>query len=100
GGGYTLKPGQAFTNGKIINTNISQDIAWKNGFFNFDKIDLPAMLRQISRWYDIDIQYKGKIPQRQFGGRMRRDLNLSGVLIMLDNLGVKYELKNKTLLIN
>ncbi|MBO9571981.1 MAG: FecR domain-containing protein, partial [Chitinophagaceae bacterium] len=40
-----LKPGQAYTNGKITTTNITQDLAWKNGEFNFQDLNLEQAMR-------------------------------------------------------
>lgn len=94
-----IKPGEAFEKGKVVRTNVSQDIAWKNGFFNFDNTSLAGMLRQLSRWYDIDVIYEGKIPDITLEGRVPRDLPLSQVLRLLDNLEIKYEKKAKTLFI-
>ncbi|HKC36823.1 MAG TPA: FecR domain-containing protein, partial [Chitinophagaceae bacterium] len=65
-----LSPGQQLQlniNGQItLNTNpdLDQVMAWKNGIFNFDNSDLQMVLRQISRWYGVDIIYEGRIPQR------------------------------------
>ncbi|MBO9572916.1 MAG: FecR family protein [Chitinophagaceae bacterium] len=99
GRGWILKPGQALLNNKIISTNIQQDIAWKNGGFDFNDMDLASALRQLSRWYNIDIVYEGKIPQKKLWGGVGRDLNLSQVLILLSNLGIKTKLTGNTLTI-
>ncbi|MBO9570831.1 MAG: FecR family protein [Chitinophagaceae bacterium] len=97
GGGYTLKPGEAYTNNKIIKTNLTQDIAWKNGLFNFDKLHLKQVLNQISRWYDIDIKYASNVPDIIFVGEMQRSLNLSQVLKILSKMEVKFRLEGRTL---
>lgn len=95
----TIKPGEAFENGRKIRADIAKDIAWKNGFFNFDNTSLAGMLRQLSRWYDIEIVYEGKIPELTLEGRVPRDLKLSEVLQLLNNLEVEYEKKGKILFI-
>lgn len=94
-----IKPGEAFENGRKVRADIDKDIAWKNGFFNFDNTSLAGMLRQLSRWYDIEIVYEGKIPDLVLEGRVPRDLKLSEVLLLLNNLEVKYEKKGKKLFI-
>src|SRR5690606_35374047 len=63
-----LKPGEAYVDGKVINTDIHQDVAWKNGYFNFNKADLPTVLRQLERWYDINVEYEGPVRDRLFKG--------------------------------
>ncbi len=55
-----LKPGQAYRNGQIVKTDVEQDIARKNGYFNFNGTDLASAMRQIGRWYNIDVNYEGK----------------------------------------
>ncbi|MEJ8818660.1 FecR domain-containing protein [Lacibacter sp. H407] len=81
------------------NANIEQVMAWKNGIFNFDGADLPMLLRQLSRWYDIDIVYEGPVPQREFGGKMQRDLNLSQTLRILKTNNVNYRIEKQKLII-
>ncbi|WP_315815296.1 FecR domain-containing protein [Paraflavitalea speifideaquila] len=44
--------------------DIEQVMAWKNGYFHFNRDDLETVMRQIARWYDVEIVYEGKIPQR------------------------------------
>jgi transmembrane sensor len=95
-GEQVLIPGQASTNGKIEKTNIDQDIAWKNGKFNFYKVPLVNALRQISRWYDLDLVFT-KSPNTILWGTMSRDLELNQLLKLLSETGLKYELKGKIL---
>jgi transmembrane sensor len=101
----TLKPGQQ---GQLSDTRLSlaanpdveQVIAWKNGEFNFNNKTLDESLRQIARWYDVEVIYEGKIPQIEFGGEMGRDLNLSQVVKALTSMGVKIKLEGKILIVS
>ncbi|MBO9571627.1 MAG: FecR family protein [Chitinophagaceae bacterium] len=95
----TLKPGQAYSQGKLTTTNIQQDIAWMKGYFDFNGADLPSVMRQLSRWYNIEIKYSGKIPDVKFVGKLSRDLNLSQVLETLNDMGIKYSIERTTLTI-
>ncbi|MNJ95533.1 fec operon regulator FecR [compost metagenome] len=99
-----LKPGeqaQLSDNGsiKVTAANIEEAIGWKNGFFLFDKDDLPAVMRQISRWYDVSVKYEGEIPKASFDGKVYRNLNLSKVLEVLKYANVKFRLEGKTIII-
>jgi transmembrane sensor len=94
-----LSPGQAYANGKIIKTNIDQDIAWRKGGFNFNNMSLTAVFRQLSRWYNIDIKYAGKIPNKEINGEMGRDLNLSQVLKALNGMDIHAKLEGNVLTI-
>jgi ferric-dicitrate binding protein FerR (iron transport regulator) len=77
--------------------DIDQVMAWKNGWFEFDDTDIKTIMRQISRWYDVDIVYETKTDNEKYGGRISRNLNLSNILKMLENYGVHFKLERKTL---
>jgi transmembrane sensor len=99
----TLKPGQQAQltdRGLFLATdpNVEQVMAWKNGVFNFDNMKLPEAMRQLSRWYDVQVVYEGKVPQITFVGSMGRDLNLSQVLKVLSALEVKFRIENRKLI--
>lgn len=81
----------------VAMVDVGQVMAWKNGLFNFDHADLPTVLRQLARWYAIDVRFEGKTPARTFHGKMTRDLNLSQVLAVLQDVGVKFRLEGRTL---
>lgn len=72
-------------------------VAWKNGLFNFDGMDLYSVMRQLKRWYNIEIQYVGKPDNVIFKGKMHRNTNLSDVLKVLETMDVNFELKGNTL---
>jgi transmembrane sensor len=98
GNSKKLTPGQQAifpleTTGSILveNTDTEIAIAWKKGFFRFDQRQLPAIMRQISRWYDVDIAYEGKIPDIVFGGGIDKNLPLSRILSALEKYGIRFE---------
>ncbi|MBO9571906.1 MAG: FecR family protein [Chitinophagaceae bacterium] len=93
--GWTLKPGEAFTNNKIIKTDITQDIAWKNGLFNFNDLPFDEAMRQLSRWYDVEIIYDKGIPKKQLKGKMDRNLTLRDALSGLDGIGARFTLEGR-----
>ncbi len=95
-----LQPGQAYINGKIITTDISQDISWKNGVFNFDNKKIQEAMRQLARWYDLEVVYQnGKIPDIEFGGKMGMDLKLSQMLKGLEGSGLQFRIERGNKLI-
>lgn len=77
--------------------DIDQVMAWKNGWFEFDNTDIKMVMRQISRWYDVDIKYDTKTDNSTYGGRISRSLNLSNILKMLENYGLHFKLEGKLL---
>lgn len=85
-----LKPGeQAQVAGNIsvnAHPDVEQVMAWKNGIFSFNGTDIYTAMRQISRWYDVDIRFNDDIKESLYGD-IPRDSNISGVLNMLETTG-------------
>jgi transmembrane sensor len=109
-GGYEiLKPGQqAQVNNsplgdgdvKVINNvDVDQVVAWKNGYFSFNRAGLQTVMRQIARWYDVEISYEGKIPEREFGGKIDRSSNASEVLKILEESKVHFRIEEKKIIV-
>lgn len=98
-----LEPGQQAQVNKEIrvvsNIDIAQVMAWKNGYFQFDKASLQSFLKQISRWYDVDVVYEGNNKSREFVGEMERDLSLSTILEVLQMNNVEFTIENKKIII-
>lgn len=102
-----LKPGQqAFQSCnspnasiQIQSANISQVLAWKNGLFDFNGLNVHEVMNQLSRWYDIDVRFEGKGPDFTFIGEIYRSENLSVILKTLQRLKLKYRMEGKTLVI-
>ena len=74
-------------------------MAWKSGLFDFDNADLPGMMRQLERWYDIQVRYEGDVPQRRFRGELPRGLDLNDILEVLREVNVRYRIEGRTLVI-
>ena len=100
-----IKPGeQAQLNANDqVNVNkqadVEQVIAWKNGTFNFDNADLEMALRQIARWYDVDIIFEGSVPKKQFSGEMQRDLSMSRVIKLFEKNNVYCRIEGRKLIV-
>jgi transmembrane sensor len=83
----------------IESGNTEAAVAWKNGYFVFDNADLPTLMRQLSRWYDVNIIYNGNIGDHEFVGEIKRNSNLSNVLKILEVSGIHFKIENKNLFI-
>ena len=101
-----LQPGQqaiASNNSTSIHVtddiDIDQVMAWKNGWFEFDNTDLKMIMRQVSRWYDVDIVYETKTGNEKYGGRISRNINLSNIVKMLEGYGLHFRLEGKRLIV-
>ncbi|GEP94658.1 FecR family protein [Chitinophaga cymbidii] len=89
----TLKPGQQSNLSRhtgdiaVKNVHAEEVIAWKNGYFLFDNQDLPAILRTVSRWYDVEIEFQYTGKYERFGGTFSRSSGLRDILNNLEELG-------------
>lgn len=100
-----LKPGQqgVLKNGdpniEIKKANMNGVIAWKEGLFDFDGADIKSIMRQIGRWYNVEIIYSGQVPERTFEGKISRNAQLSDVLKILALTNVEFTLRGTKIII-
>ena len=101
-----VKPGQQAQIAANVNNGISvkqadidKVMAWRNGAFNFEGASLQEVMRQLTRWYDIEVEYETGIPDIHFVGEMSRDMSLAGVLKALEATNVHFRLENDRRLI-
>lgn len=99
-----LTPGQQLQltekNGIIQEPDIAKVVAWKNGLFNFEGMELKQVMKQIARWYDVEIVYKGKAPDVKFYGKISRDISLAGLIKGFEGSGVHMMIEqNKRLVV-
>jgi transmembrane sensor len=89
GNDVVLKPGEqsALWNNdiKVMQVDTDEMIAWKNGYFKFVDEDMQSIMRKISRWYNVDVQYSGNITKEVFSGRISRSKNISQVLKVIES---------------
>ena len=79
--------------------NIEQIMAWKNGLFNFDGARLEDVLKQLERWYDIEVLYNKPLPDVELAGEMTRGVTLNDLLIVLEKLNIHTKLEGRKLII-
>lgn len=99
-----LQPGQQAQIAKaginvIENADIDKVIAWKNGLFHFEGATLAEIMRQLERWYDIEVVYEKGIPDIEFEGEMTRDVSLNGLLVMLGKTEMHFRLEGRKLIV-
>ncbi|MGX5819507.1 FecR family protein [Chitinophaga lutea] len=63
--------------------DIDRAMAWKNGYFVFNDEPLHAIMRKVSRWYDVDVRYAGANANLSYAGTISRFKNVQDVLHML-----------------
>lgn len=100
-----IKPGQqalVFSSGgqqtaiKVQEADTEEAIAWKNGFFQFNRTDLASIMRQISRWYNVDVEYEGKLTNRSFSGIVSKNSNVSEVMKIMQQANIHFRIEGNT----
>lgn len=101
-----LMPGQQSSiskNGTISilnNADTEEVMAWKNGRFQFKSADVKSILRQIARWYDVDIEYRGNV-SLSFSGQLPRSVTVSKVLEKLEMTGeVNFKIDGRKIIVS
>ncbi|HTD99007.1 MAG TPA: DUF4974 domain-containing protein, partial [Mucilaginibacter sp.] len=85
---HDITPGkEAIISGENIairKANIEQTIAWKQNDFYFNGEHIDVIMRQLARWYNIEVKYEGKMTSEVFFARINRKKNISSVLRLLE----------------
>lgn len=86
-----IRPGQQASVKQNVNDKINvaeadmeEVMAWKNNYFRFNNENIESVMRKISRWYNVDVEYKGAISDEEFNGTISRSKNIVQVLEMLE----------------
>jgi hypothetical protein len=83
----------------IKNINVDEIIAWKNDLFDFEGNDIRFVMRQIARWYNVDVKYENTT-SAHFMGTISRNVNVSQVLKMLEMTGaVHFKVEGRTIIV-
>lgn len=98
-----LKPGQQAETKKSIDIidlpNAEAEVSWKSGTFYFKDSGIETVMRQAARWYDLEVKYEGKIPVKQFNGKVPRNVTISKFLEMLDYAGINFKIDGRRITI-
>ena len=87
-----LAPGQmaVFHPGESVKVlheaDLEQVMAWKNGQFNFTDVNISTVMRELSRWYGVEVQYQEEVKEK-FYMETDRNTNVSNVLKILETTG-------------
>ena len=79
--------------------NIEEVMAWKDGLFYFDEMSLKELMKQIERWYDVEVVFDKNIPNKKFTGKMYKNVPLSEVLKILEELDIHFKTEAKKIIV-
>lgn len=100
-----LKPGQqgvlVHASGalSVREVDTEEAVAWVHGQLSMKYADVAAFMRQVSRWYDVDVVFEGEVPAMSFSGSINKMVNLSLVLKALNDNGLQVTLVNGKLIV-
>ncbi|NGF56594.1 DUF4974 domain-containing protein [Parapedobacter sp. SGR-10] len=63
-------------------------IAWTTGYFIFEDQEIESILREVARWYDVDIYVQRKSADKKLGGIFSRQKSVEELLHYLKKLNV------------
>ena len=100
-----ISPGEqgvVLNNGTMLKrrVDVDRELAWKNGLFSFEGQDIRAIMRQISRWYDIEVVYDKNLPEEKYYGEIARSSKLENVFKILELNNLAFRMEGKTVYVS
>ncbi len=105
GKAVVIEPGQQATvadageNIQVDEVNATDVAAWTRGLLSLRDCTVQEFMNQLSRWYNVDIVYDGRIPEKKFTGMINRNAKLSDVLAVLEAAGIHTVLEKKKIVV-
>jgi ferric-dicitrate binding protein FerR (iron transport regulator) len=72
---------------QVKEANVDLAVAWKNGLFRFRETNIRELMRQVERWYDVEVEYKTQGSYQDYTGIVPRSQNVSALLQTLELTG-------------
>jgi ferric-dicitrate binding protein FerR (iron transport regulator) len=100
-----LAPGQQASISDKGNIEIKKDadvdgaVAWKNGMFRLTSSDVSTIMRQLARWYDVEVEFDGGVPAGHITGEVPRNTSLSKVLKVFETSGIHFRIVGKKIVV-
>lgn len=102
----TLEPGKQVVVDKqsrdmrVTDANVEQVVAWKNGLFRFRETGIRELMRQVERWYNVEVVYETEGKDQDFTGVVSRNLPVSALLQTLELTGtVHFRVEGKRIIV-
>lgn len=101
GDGLLISPGQQLSLDEnnelsVKEVDTSEIMAWKNGLIACKNANIKSIMRQIARWYDVEVSYESEATERFFTGEISRNTNLSEVLKILELSNIRFRIEEKS----
>lgn len=83
----------------IGRVDVEESMAWRSNLFYFNNTGLQSIMRQLARWYDVEVVYNDKVPVRHFSGKISRAVPLSTVLAILEQSNIHFTIRGKQIIV-
>jgi ferric-dicitrate binding protein FerR (iron transport regulator) len=83
----------------VQQADIAEALAWRNGLFQLKSADVGAIMRQVARWYNVEVVYTGEVPQKKLVGFLSREEGLEKVVAVLSANGIRCKLEGDQLIV-
>lgn len=85
---------------RVSDANVEQVVAWKNGLFRFRETGIRELMRQVERWYNVQVVYESEGKDQDFTGVVSRNQPVSALLQMLELTGtVHFRIEDKKIIV-
>ena len=86
---------------KVSPADMQQTMAWKNGLFIFHDLNITEVMKQVGRWYDIDVEYRDDdVKKNEFGGTISKYKNITELLdVMVLTRSIHYKIEGRRVII-
>jgi transmembrane sensor len=82
----------------ITLADLDQTMAWKNNLFRFKDTEIKTIMRELARWYNVEVEYESEIPKDKLTGYVSRDVPVEKVLKMLEATStMSFTIKNNVI---
>ena len=91
-----LRPGEQYLNGLVSRPELEQVLAWKNGQFDFNEMNIEEVMKQAAVWYDVEVVFDGKVAEK-FSFSVDRSKPISALLHAMElSGGVHFTVEGRT----
>jgi transmembrane sensor len=80
---------------RVTEVDTEEAVAWKNGRFHFEHADIKTVMRQVERWYNVDVDYPQGVPGGHYRGKISRNVTAPQVLKILEESGVRFRIEGR-----
>lgn len=103
--GRVLKPGQQSAMDEkgmqVTDVNLDEVVAWQKGYFRFYDEDIATVMRKVSRWYNVEVEYSGQLPEVGFNARITKYSSIKDVLKTLEKTkAVHFKIEGRKVIVS